>query len=38
MEIISQEEWQKRLGKRGIAFFFFLKEWCDLIDVSVVVK
>ncbi|CAD8078040.1 unnamed protein product [Paramecium sonneborni] len=38
MEIINQEEWQKRIGKRGIAFFFFLKEWCDLIDISVVVK
>ncbi|CAD8111098.1 unnamed protein product [Paramecium primaurelia] len=35
-ETINQTMWQKRLGKRGIAFFLFLKEWCDLLNTYIV--
>ncbi|CAD8117542.1 unnamed protein product [Paramecium sonneborni] len=35
-ETINQTMWQKRLGKRGIAFFLFIKEWCDLLNTYIV--
>jgi len=25
--IFNQNDWQMRLSKRGVAFFFFLSEW-----------
>lgn len=35
---LNESEWQKRIGKRGLAFFFFLKEWHDYVCVNVVQK
>ncbi|KRX03788.1 C2 domain [Pseudocohnilembus persalinus] len=38
ISIINQEEWQKKIGKRGIAFFFFLNEWAKYVSNTVIVN
>lgn len=37
-EHLSDESWQNRIGKRGIAFYFFLENWAKLVNKTVVVK
>eukprot|EP01017_Pseudomicrothorax_dubius_P027989 TRINITY_DN3285_c0_g1_i4.p1 TRINITY_DN3285_c0_g1~~TRINITY_DN3285_c0_g1_i4.p1 ORF type:complete len:318 (-),score=65.06 TRINITY_DN3285_c0_g1_i4:1056-2009(-) len=38
MQILSNEDWSKRLAKRGLAYFYFLKEWSDHVYKTLVFK
>jgi len=35
-EILEKDDWQKRIKKRGVAFFNFLGEWVQYIKKKVV--
>jgi len=37
-EILNDPQWQQRMQKRGIAFYFFLTEWAKLVNNTVVIK
>ena len=36
--ILNLQKWQKRIAKRGVAFFFFLDEWFKYVGKTVIVK
>lgn len=36
-EILEKDDWQKRIKKRGVAFFNFLGEWAHYIRKKVVI-
>lgn len=37
-EILDNYDWQKRISKRGVAFFFFLAKWLIYVNQTVVLK
>ena len=37
-EILEKDDWQKRIKKRGVAFFNFLAEWSHYIRKKVVLQ
>ncbi|KAL4500572.1 hypothetical protein ABPG72_002996 [Tetrahymena utriculariae] len=36
--ILNDSKWSYRMSKRGVAFFFFLTEWLQYVNKTVVVK